>query len=165
MVNFNLPAPVETEKPAFIHDRTTRPAAPETSRLTLAKRWGGFLAGIVLAVGFTAVLFSLRDSWGNHREWLVTTIPMLAIAAVSLGHLTARGQLKALTPGLLFLFFALLFTGADILADNDSAATMTARDTLSILGGIALGFAVVLLGIALFWVELKDPTRPPVPEM
>ena len=165
MANLSIPAPVETEKSSFIHDRTTRPAAPARSRLALAKQWAGFAAGLVLAVGFTAVLFSVRDSWHNHREWLVTVIPVLVIGGVALGHLTARGQAKALVPGGLFLFLALIFAGADVLADHDSGATMTARDTLSILGGIALGISVVALAIALFWVEIRNPTKAPAPEM
>lgn len=164
MVNLNIPAPFETEKSTYIHDRTTRPAAPATSRPTLAKRWSGFLAGVLLSVALTAVLFSLRDSWGNHREWLVTTIPMLAIAAVALGHLTARGQAKALVTGGLFLILALLFMGLDIYADNDNAS-MTIRNTYSILGGIALGISVVALMVALLWVEIANPTRAPKPEM
>ncbi|MGE0599606.1 MAG: hypothetical protein AB7J35_05810 [Dehalococcoidia bacterium] len=165
MANLSIPAPVETEKSSFIHDRSTRPAKPATSRGSLLKYWAGTLAGLVLAVGLTAVLFSVRDSWDNHREWLVTVIPVLVIGGIALGHLTARGQAKALVPGGLFLFLALLFAGADIIADNDSGATMTARDVLSILGGIALGISVVALTIALFWVELRNPTKAPTPEM
>ncbi len=165
MANLTIPAPVETEKSSFIHDRATRPAAPETSRLSLVKQWAGFAAGLVLAVGLTAVLFSVRDSWDNHREWLVTVIPVLVIGGVALGHLAARGQAKALVPGGLFLFLALIFAGADVLADNDSGATMATRDTLSILGGIALGISVVALAIALLWVEIRNPTKAPAPEM
>jgi hypothetical protein len=165
MANLSIPAPVEPEKSTFLHDRSNRPAAPAISRLGLAKRWAGLLSGLVLAVGLTAVLFSVRDSWDNHREWLVTVIPVLVIAGVALGHLTVRGQMKALAPGGLFLFLALVFAGADIIADNDSAATMTTRDTLSILGGISLGISVVAFVIALVWVEVRNPTKAPAPEM
>lgn len=165
MANLSIPAPIETEKSAFLHDRTNRPPAPTTSTLELARRWSGFIAGLVLSVGLTAVLFSVRDSWENHREWLVTVIPVLVIAGVSLGHLAVRKQIVALAPGGAFLFLALIFAGADVLADNDGGASMTTRDTLSILGGIALGVAAAAFVFALFWVELRNPTRAPTPEL
>jgi hypothetical protein len=164
MANFAIPAPVEPQKSTFLHDRSNRPKAPAANRLDLAKRWAGFALGLVFGVGSAALLFSIRDSWDNHREWLVTTIPILVIAAVALGHLIVRGKAVALIPGGVFLFFALVFAGADILADN-SDQSLTTRDTLSILAGICLGFAAVLLSIALLWVELRDPTRVPTAQV
>lgn len=165
MANLSLPAPVEEDKTAYLHDRLQRPAAPQVSRLDLLKRWNGFLLGLVISVGLTAVLFSLRDSWHNHREWLVTVIPFLVIAGVGLGHLLARRKLTSLAVAGVFLFLALLFTFFDIIADRDGGATMTTRDVLSILGGIALGFATVALIVTLVWVEVRNPTKAPTPEL
>lgn len=165
MANFSIPAPVETEKSTFLHDRTQRPAAPAASRLELAQRWGILAAGVVLSVGASALMFSVRDSWDNHREWLVTVIPFLVIAAIGLAYLVARREIVALAPGLVFLSLALLFGGADILADNDGGASDTTRDVLSILGGISLGIAVLALVIAFFWVEIRKPTKAPTPEL
>ena len=165
MANLTIPAPYEPEKTDYLHDRSTRPDAPNASRVELGKRWSGLALGLVISVGLTALLFSVRDSWSNHREWLVTLIPVLVIAGIALGHLTVRRQWVALSPGLVFLFLALLFGGADIFADNDAAASDTARDVLSILGGIALGIATVAFCIALVWVEARKPTRAPTPEL
>jgi hypothetical protein len=165
MANLSIPAPIEPEKSPWIHDRSQRPAAPARSRMDLAKLWWGFGLGLVISVGLTATLFSLRDSWHNHREWLVTVIPVLVIAGIGLGHLIARGKLKALAVPMGFLFIALLFTLFDIIADNESGSHMKARDVYSILGGIALGFAAVSLAIALLWVEIRNPTKAPTPEL
>lgn len=165
MANLSIPAPYEPEKPSYLHDRSTRPDGPSESRVELAKRWSGLALGIAISVGLTALLFSVRNSWENHREWLVTVIPLLVIAGIALGHLIVRGQWLALSPGLAFLFLALLFGGADILADNDRASSDTTRDVLSILGGIALGIATVAFCIALAWVELRNPTKAPTPEL
>ena len=165
MANLSIPAPIEPEKSPWIHDRSQRPSAPETSRLDLAKRWWGFALGLVISVGLTAALFSLRDSWHNHREWLVTVIPVLVVAGVGLAHLISRGKLKAISVGGGFLFLALLFMLFDIIADNEKGASMTARNTYSILGGIALGFAAVTLSVALLWVEIRNPTKAPTPEL
>jgi hypothetical protein len=165
MANFSIPAPVESEKSSFLHDRSNRPAAPTASRIDLARRWASFAAGAVLAVGATALLFSVRDSWENHREWLVTLIPFLVIAGIALAHLTARKQVIALVPGGTFLFLALIFAGADIIADNDSGASDTTRDVLSILGGISLGIATLCFVVALAWVEIRKPTKAPAPEL
>jgi hypothetical protein len=133
--------------------------------LELAMRWASFAVGVLLAVGLTAVLFSIRDSWDNHREWLVTTIPVLAIAAIGLAHVVARGKVVPLAVGVTFLFLALVFAGADVLADHDDGATDTARDVLSILAGICLGVAAVAIVMALVWVEARNPTKAPTPEV
>lgn len=164
MANLSIPAPIEPVKSTWIHDRSQRPAAPATDRAALVRRWWGFGLGLVIAVGLTATLFSLRDSWHNHREWLVTVIPVLVIAGVGLGHLIARGRLIALAVPGGFLFIALLFMLFDIIADNDGSS-MGTRDSYSILGGIALGFAAVSMAIALLWVEIRTPTKAPTPEL
>lgn len=165
MANFSIAAPVESEKTTFLHDRSSRPVPPETSRMDLLKRWTGFILGLALSVGLTAVLFSLRDSWENHREWLVTVIPVLVIAGVGLGHLLARRQVTALGVGGGLLFLTLLFTLFDIIADNDSGSTLKTRDVLSIIGGVCLGFASVALIATLVWVEMRNPTKAPKPEL
>lgn len=164
MANLSIPAPIEPEKTPWIHDRTQRPAAPAISRKEFALRWWGFALGCALSVGLTATLFSIRDSWGNHREWLVTTIPMLAIAAVALGHLLYRQRLLALAVPASLLFLTELLMVLDIIADNDGA-TMGTRDALAIMGGIALGATTIAFMIALPWVELRDPTKAPAPEL
>ena len=165
MANLSIPAPYEPEKTGYLHDRSTRPDAPSESRVELAKRWSGLALGIAISVGLTALLFSVRDSWDNHREWLVTVIPLLVIAGIALGHLLVRRQFVALAPGAVFLFLALLFGGADVLADNDGATSDTARDVLSILGGISLGIATIAFCMALAWVEMRNPTKAPTPEL
>lgn len=165
MANLTIPAPTEPEKSDWLHQRSERPPAPAVSRVQLLRQYAGLIAGVVLAVGLTATMFSLRDSWHNHREWLVTLIPFLVIAALSLSYLTIRGELTALAPGLLFLFVALLFTLFDVLADNDSGATDRMRDVFSILGGIALGFATAALAVALVWIEAAKPPKAPAPEL
>lgn len=165
MANLTIPAPYEPDKTEFLHDRSTRPDAPNESRIELGKRWSGLALGAAISVGLTALLFSVRDSWDNHREWLVTIIPMLVIAGIALGHLAVRRQWVALAPGLVFLFLALMFGAGDIMADNDEAASDSARDVLSILGGIALGIATIALSVALVVVELRNPTKAPTPEL
>jgi peptidoglycan/LPS O-acetylase OafA/YrhL len=165
MANLSIPAPVETEKAAFLHDRSNRPAAPSTPRSDLLKRWAGTITGIALAIGFTALLFSVRDSWENHREWLVTVIPILAIGAIAAGHLLARKQGEPLAAGIGFLLLAAIFAAADIMVDREAEPSATTQDVLSVLGGVCLGLAALSLVVALFWVELRNPTKAPEPEL
>ena len=160
----SIPAPYEPEKADWIHDRDGRPGAPKPSRLEFARRWAVPAAGVVLGVGATALLFSIRVSWDIHREWLVSFIPFLVIVAIALAHLLARKQVTALAPGLVFLVLTLIFAGADLWADNDGGSD-TARDVLSILAGSCLAVATVLLMAALLWVEIRRPTKAPVPEL
>jgi hypothetical protein len=165
MANMSIPRPFEPEKSGYIHDRATRPDAPKPSRLELAQRWVPFAAALALGVGSTALLFSIRDSWENHREWLVTVIPVLVIAAIALAHLITRKQLIPLAPGGAFLFLALVFAGADILVDREPNPSSTTQDWLSILAGVSLGIAVALLAFSLLWVEIREPTKAPTPEL
>ncbi len=164
MANLGIPAPYEPEKTEFLHNRSNRPSGPAVSRLEMGKRWGSIALGIALSLGLTAVLFSVRNSWENHREWLVTVIPVLVIAGIALDHLLWRRQVIPLVPGLAFLFLALIFAGGDLLADNRGSSD-TARDVLSILGGICLAIATLALSIALIWVEARRPTKAPPPQL
>lgn len=165
MANLSIPAPIEPEKSDWLHDRDNRPKGPTTSRVELAKRNGGLIAGVILSVGLTAVMFSLRASWDNHREWLVTMIPFLVIAGLALSYLVLRREWIALAPGGAFLSIALLFALFDVIADNDGGSTDTIRDVLSILGGIALGIATACLVVAVIWIEARKPYKAPTPEV
>jgi peptidoglycan/LPS O-acetylase OafA/YrhL len=164
MANLTANAPVEPEKSTSLHERDNRPKAPAASRLEFGKRWAWPAVGVLLALGFVAVLFSVRDSWDNHREWLVTTIPFLVMAGIGLAYVLARGKVVPLAVGGTFLFLALVFAGADLLADQDDAATDTTRDVLSILAGVCLGIAVAGIVFALVWVEAREPTKAPTLE-
>ncbi|MCC6959525.1 MAG: hypothetical protein IT301_06725 [Dehalococcoidia bacterium] len=164
MANFSIPAPVEPEKTPWIHDRSQRPKAPPIDWLALASSWWGIAIGVLGSVGLTAVMFSLRDSWPNHREWLVSFIPFLAIAAIGFGHLFARGRYMALAIPVSGLFLTLIFMFFDLMADSDNAP-MDQRDALSILGGICLGITVAVLVLSLLWVEIRNPTKAPAPEI
>ena len=164
MPNLSLPAPIESEKSTFLHDRSNRPKGPSATRLELAIRWAAFAVGAALSVGATALLFSVRDSWENHREWLVTLLPFLVIAAIALAYLVVRKQWIALAPGGSFLFLALIFAGADVILDAEGGKD-TARDVLSILGGVSLGLATLGLIIAIVWVEVRNPTKAPPPQL
>ena len=111
------------------------------------------------------MLFSVRDSWENHREWLVTVIPILVIGAIAAGHLLARKQGEPLAAGIGFLLLAAIFAAADIMVDREAEPSATTQDVLSVLGGVCLGLAALSLVVALFWVELRNPTKAPEPEL
>ncbi|HMO53029.1 MAG TPA: hypothetical protein PJ994_00865 [Tepidiformaceae bacterium] len=164
MAELSIPAPYEPQK-SDIHDRSARPRRPSTSRMDYVKRYWGFGLGILFACLITAMAFQARAGWDNHREWVVaTTGPFQAIGGIAFGHIIFRRAWKEMAPGLLFFFLACLFIGGDVLADATNASD-AARDTLSILGGIALGIAVACFIVGALWVELRRPTKAPAPEM
>lgn len=164
MANLSVPAPFEPEK-SPIHDRTLRPANPKIPRPALFSRYWGFGLGLCFAALLLAMAFSARDGWENHREWVVAvTGPFYSLGGIAFGHVFYRRRLAPAAPAFVFLFLAAVFLGADILADLDDA-DMTARDVLSILGGICLGFAVAGAIFAAVWVELRSPTKAPPPQM
>lgn len=165
MANFSLPAPFEPEKSSFIHDRTTRPARPATSNNDLVRRFAGFGLGLVFAAFMLAIAFQVRDGWENHREWVVAMSgPFYALGGIAIGHLLYRKKLEAVAPALLFLVVAAALAGIDIAADANDAS-MTARDLLSISGGIALAISIACAVFAVLWVELRSPTKAPPPQM
>ncbi len=165
MANFSLPAPFEPEKTAYIHDRTTRPARPAISRSDLVRRFAGFGIGLVIAAFMIAIAFQVRDGWENHREWVVAMSgPFYALGGIALGHLLYRKKLEAAAPALLFLVLAAVVAGFDIAADADDA-DMAIRDALSIIGGILLAISIACAVFAVIWVELRNPTRVPPPQM
>ncbi|MBE0608944.1 MAG: hypothetical protein IH609_06165 [Dehalococcoidia bacterium] len=165
MANFSLPAPFEPEKTAYIHDRTNRPARPTTSNNDLVRRFAGFGLGLVFAAFMLAIAFQVRDGWENHREWVVAMSgPFYALGGIALGHLLYRKKLEAAAPALLFLVLAAVVAGSDIAADADDA-DMALRDALSIIGGILLAISIACAVFAVIWVELRNPTRVPPPQM
>ena len=164
MAELSVPAPYEPVK-SDIHDREARPDAPKTSRGAYVKRFWGVALGLVITCAIVALAFQARAGWDNHREWVVaTTVPFHVLGGMGAAYLIYRGALKELAPGLFFFFLAALFIGGDILADA-SDASMTARDTLSILGGIALALAIIAFVVGALIVEVKRPTKAPAPEM
>jgi hypothetical protein len=165
MANFSLPAPFEPEKTAYIHDRSNRPARPAASRGDLVRRFAGFGIGLVLAVFMVAIAFQVRDGWDNHREWVVATSgPFYALGGIALGHLLYRKKFEAAAPALVFLVLAAAVAGFDIAADAGDA-DMALRDALSIIGGILLAASIACAVFAAFWVELRNPTKVPPPQM
>ena len=165
MANMSIPRPFEPEKSGYIHDRGNRPGGPSTSRMELVKRLWAFALSLVLGVGATALLFSIRDSWENHREWLVTVIPVLVIAGIALSYLVLRKKAAALGTGLAFVLIAIGLAGSDVLIDRESNPSSAAQDTLSILAGVALALASIALIVAFLIVEIRNPTKAPTPEL
>lgn len=165
MANFSLPAPFEPEKTAYIHDRSNRPAAPATSRGDLVRRFSGFGLGLLFAAFMLAIAFQVRAGWDNHREWVVAMSgPFYALGGIAIGHLLYRQKWEAVAPALLFLVLAAAVAGVDIVADANDA-DMTLRDVLSIGGGILLAISIACAIFAVLWVELRNPTKAPPPQM
>ncbi|MBI5949197.1 MAG: hypothetical protein HY875_13755 [Chloroflexi bacterium] len=166
MADLTTAAPVETEKSTFLHDRGGRPEAPKRPVAELVRDNLGLLLGLVLALGFTALAFQTRASWDSHRDWVVPmTVPIWAVAGVSLGHLLARRKVDAAFTGLMLLVVVLGLTILNIWQGTQSEGQDGARDALTISAAVALGITVLALLVGAIWVEAKDPTKAPPPEM
>lgn len=164
MADFSLPAPYEPKKSEFIHDRATRPKRPAVDWRELTGRFWGLGMGLAFSLLGTVAMFELRDSWDNHREWLVSFIPFFAIAGLAFGHLMYRGKWEALAVPGGFLLLTAIFTVSVFLGDIDEVSRDTRR-VVAILGGISLALTVVSAMVALLWVELRDPAKAPPPQM
>jgi hypothetical protein len=162
MADLAAPAPFEPEKSSSLHDRAERPKGPTGSAATYVKRFSEAGLALLLTTGFVALCFQTRAAWEGHRDWVVpATIPVAAIAAIALAGLLMRRQIVAAGPGLLFLFFALGLTGANLGADSND----TAQDVLTITTAVLLGIAAACFIIAFVAVEWTRPIKAPAPEM
>lgn len=164
MADFSISAPYEPKKSEFIHDRATRPKRPGVDWRELTGRFWGLGMGLAFSLLGTVAMFELRDSWDNHREWLVSFIPFFAIAGLAFGHLMYRGKWEALAVPGGFLLLTAIFTISVFLGDIDEVSRDTRR-VVAILGGISLGLTVVSAMAALLWAELRDPAKAPPPQM
>ncbi len=158
MADLTAQTPTEAEKTGWLHDRSRIPARPATSAQDLHLRYRGWLLGLVLALGLTALAFQTRASWESHRDWVVPmTVPFWASAGIALGLLVDGRRWKAAAPGIVLLVVALVLTGLNVWRGTETDGQDNWRDALSIVAGVTLGFMVVALLAGLIWSELAGP--------
>jgi peptidoglycan/LPS O-acetylase OafA/YrhL len=163
MTTWGAPAPADPEKPDYLHDPAQQPGVPTGWRTAVQTYLLAPGLGLLFAIGFTAMAFQARASWETHRDWVVPVlVPFLGAGGVSMGFLVARRQLIALAPGLMFVLIALGLIVANVWRGSVTEGDDTARDILSILTGVALGFAVAGLVVAVVRVEgaRSSPSEP-----
>ena len=165
MPDFSVPAPIETEKVDFLHDRATRPAAPSARRdvgqLVLLIVVGVALGAAMLALGFQA-----RATWAETRDWVVpVTVPFFAIGGVALAYLLLRRAWMEASVGLMLLGLVLAVTVLNLWRAGLTTGDDGLRDALTIIAGIALGLAIAAFIAGMTWVEVKRPAGPPPPEL
>ena len=165
MTDFAAKAPVNPEKRNELHARESMPAAPDRSRVEVRRHFLGIGLGVVGTFIFLALAFQARAGWQNHREWVVAmTLPGAALAGVCFGYLLARKQFQAAMWGLGLLAISGGFTVFNIVQGSMKDGPSYQRDALTILAGVFLILAGHAFVIAEVWVELKHPTRAPLPE-
>jgi hypothetical protein len=112
-----------------------------------------------------AIAFQSRAGWENHREWVVaTTTPFYAIGGLAIGHLLFRKAYRLLAPTAILLLITVLITALDLVADANGSS-MALRDTYSVAMGVALAATIAVAAASALWLELKDPTKAPPPQM
>jgi hypothetical protein len=166
--DFSSARPTEPNKIGeYLHDQSRIPRGPRADVVSLAKRYWGMTFGILLGLGLTAAGFEIRDSWKEHRDWVIPVIAMgMLIAGVLMGHLVQRGRWAAVTPAIVFAFVAVLFTVFDVIrAQMIDPGPDAGRKALGVLATIFFVATAVWAIIATLVVELRNPTRPPEPEL
>lgn len=160
--NFRDAAPQEPEKQGnYLHDRERIPAQ-KWARAEIVRSYGGFALGMLFALGLVALAFAARDSWGERRDWVVPgAVPILAVAGIALGHLIWRQQWAASFPAFLLLLALGGLVASNIWRGQLVQGPDRGRDVLAISSGIVLALLSLYLVVALVWVEVKRPTRPP----
>ena len=167
MPDWTAAAPQEPNKIGdYLHGRERIPDAPDNARSALVENWAGLAAGTLLGLGLAAVGFEVRDSWKEHRDWVVPIIALAGIfAGLGIGHLLGRGKFAAAGPAILFAILAVAFAGFDIwrgeVLDGESDA---GRVTLGVFAAIFLGLSAASAIVAVLYVETKQPTQPPEAE-
>lgn len=164
MTDFAAKAPFNPEKPNELHARESMPAAPDRSRGDILRHFLGLGLGLIGTCIFLALAFQARAGWENHREWVVAmTAPGAVLAGVCFGYLLARKQFTAAMPGVALLSTSVGFAVWNIARGAVVDGPDVGRDVLTVASGVFLVLAGHAFVIAEIWVELKRPTRAPVP--
>ena len=165
--DFTLPAPREPVKQGdYLHTREGIPTAPELTRNQLIRRHGIVVMGVIIALGLGIAALQNYAGWDDSRNVaLVTMASLCGPAGVALGYLLYRGRWDFAVPGILIIVLALGFVGVNALYGYENSGESRFRDALTIMGAIVLFAVVAYTVVALAYVELKDPSRAPAPEM
>lgn len=166
-VDWTLPAPADPEKQGdYLHDRERIPAPPPPRTPELVRRWGIVSLGIVIAIGLTVMAFTTYSAWDDTRDvLLVLNVSIAGPAGAALGYLLYRQRWDFAGIGLGLAALTLLFIGMNAMRAYTTDGEDLFRDLMSIFGAVSLGVLFIFVMAATAWVELKDPTRAPEPEM
>ncbi len=163
MADFSLPAPYEPQKVDELHRGEAKPKPPRLPIPQLLRAHATIILGTALGLGFVALAFEARASWGSHRDWVVpVTVPFWALAGVAMASLLLRRRWAEAAAGLALLAVVLALTAVDVWAAY-SGGSDALRDALAILTGVALGAMVVAAVAGYVWSELRAGP-PPAPE-
>lgn len=167
MADLSAPAPIETAKGGdYLHSRARMPAAPTRERSEIVRQYLGWGAGALLALGGVALLFQIRAGWNDHREWVVAALtPVAVVAGLAIGHLVARGYFGRMIAPLSFVFLSFVLALFSFWRGYLTEGPDTGRDLLTSFAGVCIGIAMAWLVLMLLWVELKNPTRAPDPDV
>lgn len=155
MADFTLPAPYEPQKADELHRAEAKPKPPRLPLPQLLRAHATIILGTALGLGFVALAFEARASWGSHRDWVVpVTVPFWALAGVAMASLLLRRRWAEAAAGLALLAVVLALTAVDVWAAFADASDAL-RDALAILTGIALGAMVAATLAGYLWSELR----------
>ncbi len=164
MADFSIAAPDEPEKADFLHDRTTRPAAP-SERRDLAHLALLIVVGAALGAAMLALAYQARASWTEARDWVVPmTVPFYALGGVALAYLLLRRAWLEASVGLTLVGLVLVATAFNLWRAALTSGDDGLRDALTIIASISLGLAIAALIAGMAWVEVRRPAAPPPPE-
>ncbi|MEX0781684.1 MAG: hypothetical protein WD557_03470 [Dehalococcoidia bacterium] len=166
MTDWSTPAPVNPEKPNWLHDQAQLPGPPVRRLTEYAAILGPLVLGLVFTGALVALAFWSRASWESHRDWVVpVTVPLLAIGGVAIGYLAARRAWAAAGPAFFLLALAAAFVASNIWRGTATEGSDGLRDALSIMSGVTIALAVAAAVGGMVFVEKTRPTRPPAAEM
>jgi hypothetical protein len=167
MADFGAGAPSEPAKLGeYLHERSRIPAQPAAWWRAMATQYWGAAFGLALGLGLAAAGFEVRDSWKEHRDWVVPVIALAGISAgLGIGHLVSRGKWQAAGPVILLALLFVAFVVFDVwrgeVLDGESDA---GRKALGVFAAVFLGLAAAAAVISTLVVELRSPSRPPANE-
>lgn len=166
MADLAAPAPIETEKANFLHDRSRIPAAPKSTTRDLVERYAIIALALAGAFALQWLAFQTRDSWDSHRDWVVPmTTPITAAAGVCLGYLAYRRKWEPFMASFIWFALALILTGWNYALGREDNPDETLRDVLAISIAILIGIGDLFAFAGVVWVEMRSPTKAPTPQM
>lgn len=157
MTDFSAKAPVNPEKPNYLHDQDEMPKAPQVSKVVLMRRFAILGLGALLTIAITALGVQLLDGWDARRNPLVPAAANIAaIGGICAAYLIVTRRMGEAWPGLLLVVLGAALLFFDFLREEIAGGAEFVGWAFTIVAAILLIIAMVYFVVMWLQSELRE---------